>query len=458
MFKKSLSLTFFTLFFNSCVSMAPNLDLKNEDVVAKSFKNYQIADENQKISLDNFLIDENLKTIVNLALKNNKDLKIALLRVEESKSLYRIEESNLYPKIDANGNLSREKKDETIKNSYKATVGTVFELDLFGKNRSLNDEAKNSFFATQYALSSTKLALISQTINSYLSLATNLENLSLQKEINSNLNSVYELTLKKFQAGVISKEDVLSSLAMLKESQNQIISYENLVQIDINSLELLLGSNIDENLLPKNLKKDDSYLTLLNSGINSNILLNRPDIKELEYKLRAKNANIGAARAAFFPSISLTASTGFASSSLNNLFTSSNKFWQISPSINLPIFTAGENSAKLELSKTQKEIALNEYQKGIQTAFKEVNDALIVRKNIYTKLQNQKELTKAVLDAYNIALNSYKIGYGGYLNMLIAQKAYINSQKTLINTYLEELENRVEIFKTLGGNESINVK
>ena len=456
MFKKSLSLTFFTLFFNSCVSMAPNLDLKNEDVVAKSFKNYQIADENQKISLDNFLIDENLKTIVNLALKNNKDLKIALLRVEESKSLYRIEESNLYPKIDANGNLSREKKDETIKNSYKATVGTVFELDLFGKNRSLNDEAKNSFFATQYALSSTKLALISQTINSYLSLATNLENLSLQKEINSNLNSVYELTLKKFQAGVISKEDVLSSLAMLKESQNQIISYENLVQIDINSLELLLGSNIDENLLPKNLKKDDSYLTLIPSGINSNILLNRPDIKELEYKLRAKNANIGAARAAFFPSISLTASTGFASSSLNNLFSNTNKFWQINPSINLPIFTAGENSAKLELSKTQKEIALNEYQKGIQTAFKEVNDALMVRKNIYTKLQNQKELTKTVLDAYNIALNSYKIGYGSYLNMLIAQKAYINSQKTLINTYLEELENRVEIFKTLGGNEAIN--
>ena len=456
MFKKSLSLTFFTLFFSSCVSMAPNLDLKNEDVVAKSFKNYQIANENQKISLDNFLLDENLKAVVNIALEKNKDLKIALLRVEESKSLYRIEESNLYPKIDANGNFSREKKDEIIKNSYKATIGTVFELDLFGKNRSLNDEAKNSFFATQYALSSTKLALISQTINSYLSLATNLENLSLQKEINSNLNSVYELTLKKFQAGVISKEDVLSSLAMLKESQNQIITYENLVQIDINSLELLLGSSIDENLLPKNLKKDDSYLTLIHSGINSNILLNRPDIKELEYKLRAKNANIGAARAAFFPSISLTASTGFASSSLNNLFSNTNKFWQINPSINLPIFTAGENSAKLELSKTQKEIALNEYQKGIQTAFKEVNDALMVRKNIYTKLQNQKELTKTVLDAYNIALNSYKIGYGSYLNMLIAQKAYINSQKTLINTYLEELENRVEIFKTLGGNEAIN--
>ncbi|QKJ26029.1 RND family efflux system, outer membrane channel protein, TolC family [Aliarcobacter cibarius] len=452
MFKKSLSLTFFTLFFSSCVSMAPNLELSNDDSIPKNFKNYQQIDEKSDISLDSFLIDENLKSIVNLALENNKDLRIALLRVEESKSLYRIEESNLYPKIDANGSFSRDKKEEIIKNNYKASVGTVFELDLFGKNRSLNDAAKNSFFATQYALNSTKLALISQTINSYLSLASNLENLNLQKEINKNLSSVYELTQKKFNAGVINKEDLLSSLAILKESENQIIVYENLVQIDINSLELLIGSNLNENLIPKNLKKDDSYLALLKSGINSDILLSRPDIKELEYKLRAKNANIGAARATFFPSISLTANTGFASSSLNNLFSNPNSFWQLSPSINIPIFNAGENSAKLDLSKTQKEIALNEYQKGIQTAFKEVNDALIVRKNIYTKLENQKELTTTVEDAYKIALNSYKIGYGSYLNMLIAQKAYINSQKALVQTYLEELENRVEIFKTLGGN------
>ncbi|MCT7523238.1 efflux transporter outer membrane subunit [Aliarcobacter cryaerophilus] len=450
MIRKSISLVVLSMLFSSCVSLAPKLEINSDDVVAKSFKNYQIAEDNSNITLNSFLIDENLKTLVNLVLENNKDIKIALLRVEESKSLYRIEESNLYPKIDANGSFSRD-KEEIIKNNYKASVGTVFELDLFGKNRSLNDVAKNSFLATQYALSSTKLSLISQTINSYLSLATNIENLNLQKKIYENLSSVYELTQKKFTAGVIGKEDVLSSFAMLKESQNEIIAYENQIQIDINSLELLLGSTLDESLIPNSLKKDDSYLALVKSGISSNVLLNRPDIKELEYQLRAKNANIGAARAAFFPTIALTANTGYSSSSLNNLFSTPNSFWQISPSINLPIFTAGENSAKLDLSETQKEIALNEYQKGIQTAFKEVNDALMVRKNIYTKLQNQKELTASIEDAYNIALNSYKIGYGSYLNMLIAQKAYINSQKTLTQTYLEELENRVEIFKTLGG-------
>src|SRR5574344_610546 len=440
MIRKSISLVVLSMLFSSCVSLSPKLDINSDEVVAKSFKNYQIAEDNSNISLNSFLIDENLKTLVNLVLENNKDIKISLLRVEESKSLYRIEESNLYPKIDANGSFSRDKKEEIIKNNYKAAVGTVFELDLFGKNRSLNDAAKNSFLATQYALSSTKLSLISQTINSYLSLATNIENLNLQKKIYENLSSVYELTQKKFTAGVISKEDVLSSFAMLKESQNEIISYENQIQIDINSLELLLGSTLSESLIPNSLKKDDSYLALVKSGISSNVLLNRPDIKELEYQLRAKNANIGAARATFFPSIALTANTGYSSSSLNNLFSTPNSFWQISPSINLPIFTAGENSAKLDLSETQKEIA-----------FKEVNDALMVRKNIYTKLQNQKELTASIQEAYNIALNSYKIGYGSYLNMLIAQKAYINSQKTLTQTYLEEIENRVEIFKTLGG-------
>src|SRR5574344_1128372 len=331
MIRKSISLVALSMLFSSCVSMAPKLDINSDEVVSKSFKNYQIAEDNSNISLNSFLIDENLKTLVNLVLENNKDIKIALLRVEESKSLYRIEESNHYKKIDENGNFSRDKKEEIIKNSYKASVGTVFELDLFGKNRSLNDAAKNSFLATQYAQNSTKLSLISQTINSYLSLASNIENLNLQKKLNENLSSVYELTNKKFQAGVIGKEDVLSSFAILKESQNELLNYENLIQIDINSLELLLGEALSENLIPKELKKDDSYISLFNSNIKSEILLNRPDIKELEYKLRAKNANIGAARAAFFPSISLTANTGFASSSLNNLFSNPNSFWQLSP-------------------------------------------------------------------------------------------------------------------------------
>jgi len=451
MLKKSLALLTIPLFFSSCISMAPKLELDTSNTIPENFKNYEQATKTENMTLDSFILDEKLKKVVDIALENNKDLQIAILRVEESKYLYRIEDSNLYPKIDIDGNLSREKKDQVIQNNYKAGIGTVFELDLFGKNKSLSEMAKNSFFSTQYALNSTKLALISQVINSYLSLFSNIENLNLQKKINENLESVCELTEKKFQAGAISKEDVFSSLAMLKEGENELLNYENLIEIDLNSLDLLLGYKLPHELLPNRFKEDYNYLLLVQSGIKSNILLNRPDIKELEYKLRAQNANIGAARANFFPNISLTANSGFASSSLSHLFSSSNSFWALGPNINIPIFTAGENMARLDLSHTQKDIALKEYEKGIQTAFKEVNDALVIRKNIYLKLQNQKELTKALKEAYHIALNSYKIGYGSYLNMLIEQKTYINSQKTLVKTYLEELENRVEIFKTLGG-------
>ena len=449
MIKQTISLSFVAIFFSSCVSLAPKLELNKNEIIPNELRNSENSDKSSQITLDGFIENENLKNIVNLALENNKDIQIALLNIEASKSLYRIEEAQYFPTVDANGNLTRQKSDTGISNTYKANIGTAFELDLFGKIKSLNDIAKNNFLATKYATQSTKLSLISQTINSYLSLSANLYNLKLSKNVLKNLEEVYSLTQKKYEVGVITKEEVLSSYSVLKDAQNDILKFETQIQKDLNSLEFLTSSKIDLNSINDDFV-NEKYLQLISSGISSSVLFNRPDIFEAEYNLRAKNANIGVARAAFFPNISLTASTGYASSSLSNLFSGTN-IWQFIPSINLPIFNAGENMAKLDLSNTQKEIALKEYEKTIQNAFKEVNDALAIRKHIMQRVENQKELVKSLFDTYNIALNSYKIGYGTYLNMLIAQKTYINSQKTLIKTYLEELENRVEIFKTLGG-------
>ncbi|WP_418184774.1 efflux transporter outer membrane subunit [Aliarcobacter vitoriensis] len=449
MTKKIISLSFVTLFFSSCVSLAPKLEINKDEIIPKELKNSQNLSEYSKITLDNFIENENLRDIVNLALENNKDIQIALLNIEASKSLYRIEQSQYFPTLDANGNLLRQKTDLGISNNYKANLGTSFELDLFGKIKSLNDVAKNDFLATQYASKSTKLSLVSQTINSYLSLKSNIHNLNLSKDILKNLEDVYNLTQKKYEVGITNKEEVLSSYSALKDAQNDILDFETQIQKDLNSLEFLTSSKIDLKTINDDFTSE-KYLKLISSGISSNVLFNRPDIFEAEYKLRAKNANIGVARASFFPSISLTASTGYASSSLSNLFSGTN-IWQFSPSINLPIFSGGENMAKLDLSNTQKEIALKEYEKTIQNAFKEVNDALATRKNITQRVENQKELAKSLFDTYNIALNSYKIGYGTYLNMLISQRAYINAQKNLVKIYLEELENRNELFKTLGG-------
>ncbi|MBL3520151.1 efflux transporter outer membrane subunit [Arcobacter lanthieri] len=449
MIKKTISLSFITLFFSSCISLAPKLEINKEYIVPNELKNNEDLSEYSQITLDNFIEDESLKKIVNLALENNKEIQIALLNIEASKALYRIEESQYFPTLDVSGNFIRQKTDSAISNNYKANLGTSFELDLFGKIKSLNDVAKNNFLATKYASQATKLSLISQTINSYLSLVSNIYNLKLSKDILKNLEDVYTLTQKKYDIGMTNKEDVLSSYSTLKDSQNDILNFETQIQKDLNSLEFLTSSRIDLESINDNFV-NEKYLKLISTGISSNVLFNRPDIFEAEYNLRAKNANIGVARVAFFPSISLTASTGYASSSLSNLFSGTN-IWQFSPSINLPIFSGGENMAKLDLSNTQKEIALKEYEKTIQNAFKEVNDALATRKNIMQKIENQKELVKSLLDSYNIAFNSYKIGYGTYLNMLISQRTYINAKKNLVKIYLEELENRNELFKTLGG-------
>lgn len=448
---KYLYISLLALIFTAC-SMQPKLNLDEKELIQSSFKDYEKSDKKsfEKLDSSDFILDESLKKIVNLALLNNKDLNIALLKIDRAKALYGIETSKLFPSVNANGSLNRSDINNNISSKYEANLAASFELDLFGKNQSLNLAAKNSFLATKYAYNSTKLVLISQTISSYFNLLSNIENRNLATKILENLNEVYTLTSKKYSIGASSKDEMLASLASLKEMENRILDFENEIEKSINALELLISSKLPDDIL-KNSFLDSLYLKSLDYNIDSNVLLNRPDIKEYEFKLKEKNANIGAARAAFFPTISLTASTGYASSSLNGLFNSNNSFWEFRPSITLPIFSAGANIKRLKYSKVEQEIALKEYQRSIQTAFKEVNDALAIRKNIDLKVKNHKELLEALENSYNIALNSYKIGHGSYLNMLISQRAFINAKINHTNLYKDELENRVLLFKVLGG-------
>lgn len=448
---KYLYISLLALIFTAC-SMQPKLNLDEKELIQSSFKDYEKSDKKsfEKLDSSDFILDESLKKIVNLALLNNKDLNIALLKIDRAKALYGIETSKLFPSVNANGSLNRSDRNNNISSNYEANLKASFELDLFGKNQSLNLAAKNSFLATKYAYNSTKIVLISQTISSYFNLLSNIENRNLATKILENLNEVYTLTSKKYSIGASSKDEMLASLASLKEMENRILDFENEIEKSINALELLISSKLPDDIL-KNSFLDSLYLKSLDYNIDSNVLLNRPDIKEYEFKLKEKNANIGAARAAFFPTISLTASTGYASSSLDGLFNSNNSFWEFRPSITLPIFSAGANIKRLKYSKVEQEIALKEYQKSIQTAFKEVNDALAIRKNIDLKVKNHKELLEALENSYNIALNSYKIGHGSYLNMLISQRAFINAKINHTNLYKDELENRVLLFKVLGG-------
>jgi multidrug efflux system outer membrane protein len=414
-----------------------------------------------QIAWEEFVQNETLKKVVETAIKNNKDLKIALLNIQSAKATYGIANADNFPTVNANAEATHSKSinssnSTTIAHNYSANIGASYEIDLFGKIRSLNESALQSYLSTQFAANTAKVSLIAQTINAWLTLAIHNEQLKLSLETVDNLNKAYELTQKRFSAGVVSQSDVLDASALLKEAQINVISYNTMIKQDKNALELLIAQPLSEELLPKTFKEYENWLLVVKAGISSKVLLTRPDIIEAEYTLKAKNANIGAARAAFFPSISLTANTGIASKSLTSLFDGgAQNVWSFSPNITLPIFNAGQNSANLDYTYAQRDIALAQYEKTIQTAFKEVSDALATRATITEQIKKQEELIDAVSKSYTISLNAYKIGTGSFLNVLMAQRTLYSAQQTLIARYQEDLINRVSLYSALGGNEKV---
>ena len=466
MFKTNISIGLALILFTGCFSLEPKLEPLDSKVIPLEWNNPVQAKNEENLtqikpSWEDFVQNETLKKVVDLAIKNNKDLKIALLNIQSARATYRISKADSFPNVNANGDVSHARNinssnGTTTSHNYSANISASYEIDLFGKIQSLNESALQSYLSTQFAANTVKVSLIAETINAWLTIAIHNEQLKLSTQTVENLQKAYELTQKKFAAGVISQADVLDASASLKEAQMNVISYNTLIKQDKNALELLIAQPLSDELLPKEFKEYENWLMIVKAGISSKVLLTRPDIMEAEYNLKAKNANIGAARAAFFPSISLTANTGIASKSLSSLFDGgAQNVWSFSPNITLPIFNGGQNSANLDYTYAQRDIALNQYEKTIQTAFKEVNDSLATRAIINEQINKQKELVDAVSKSYNLALGAYKVGTGTYLNVLISQRTLYSAQQNLISKYQEDLTNRVSLYSTLGGNEKI---
>ncbi len=409
-----------------------------------------------------FVKNDKLKELITLALENNRDLKIAILNIESARATYRIEKAKYFPSIEAkvsntNARDVTSNNNTEISRTYSAKFGASYELDLFGKTRSLNDSALQSYLATKYAATSAKISLISEVINIWNTLSSNIEHLKLLENSIYNLKVASELTQKKFDMGIILIDDVFSSQTSLKETEVNLLNQLTTIEKNKNALELLVSTSIPNDLLPTGFKDTGNSLMLIQSGLSSEVLFSRPDIIEAEYNLKAKNANIGVARAAFFPSITLTADYGLASTSLSSLFNgNAQTVWSFIPSINLPIFKGGENKANLDYANAQQKIALAQYEKTIQSAFKDVSDALIERANISKQLNAQEDLVNTAQKSYEVALNSYKYGLGTYLNVLVAQKTLFDTQRVLVDTKLNELINRVSLYTSLGGNEKID--
>ena len=407
-----------------------------------------------------FFLDPQLQELINLALENNRDLRVAALNIEKARAQYQISRSDLLPKVDAvgSGNRTRLPGDlsgtgqSTTTHQYSVGLGvSAYELDLFGRVRSLKDQALEYYFSTEQARRAVQISLISEVAAGYLSLSADREQLQLTQETLKSHRKTYELTDRRFKAGVSSELELRQAQTSVDSARVDIARYTRLVANDENALRLLVGANITSELLTPRPMETLGVLKDLSTGLPSETLQQRPDILQTEHLLKSYNANIGAARAAFFPRILLVGSAGTASADLSGLFGDGSLTWTFAPKITLPIFDAGSNRANLKVAETNRDIALAQYEKTIQTAFREVADALAQRGTIDEQLDAQKSLVTATERSRQLSEARYLKGIDNFLNVLDAQRSLYSAQQNLIFIRLARLTNQVTLYKVLGG-------
>jgi multidrug efflux system outer membrane protein len=405
-----------------------------------------------------FFIDENLKQLIETALINNRDLKLAALNVERARGLYGIQRAELLPAVNGVGIGGKQHEGAALTEDGKSVTFEEYRLDLrvsswemdfFGRIRSLEDQALEEYLATEEARNSAQISLISALAQAYLTLAADREALNIANSTLETQQAAYDLMQQRYRVGVVNELDLRRVQTQVDIARGDIARYKQLVAIDENALTLLLGSPAQRPLLPNDL----SSVVLpkeMPSNMSSEILLSRPDILGAEHRLKGAYANIGAARAVFFPRISLTTAIGTASNDLSGLFESGSGTWSFTPQVSMPIFDARTWSA-LTVSRTDQEIALTQYEKTIQTAFKEVADSLAVAGTVEEQLSAQQSLFDALSDTYRLSNQRYTKGVDSYLGVLDAQKSMYAAEQGLVALRLAKLANQVQLYAVLGG-------
>jgi multidrug efflux system outer membrane protein len=422
------------------------------------------AKADQKATADihwqEFFVDQKLQKLIDLAIRNNRDLKVASLNIERSRALYQIQRNDLLPRIDATAgasfqripqDLSATGKSMTVE-QYSIGLGiSSYELDLFGRVRSLKEQVLEQYLSTEHAQRSVKISLISQVAAAYLSMAADRERLKLARETLTNQREAYKLVKSRFDAGVTTLLSLNQAQTTVDSARVDIARFTTLIAQDENALALVVGSPLPEELLPDSLSENLNELKDVTPGLPSEVLLKRPDILQAESQLKSANANIGAAEAAFFPRITLVSSVGFGSDELVGLFKGGAFAWSFAPRISLPIFDGGTNKSNLKVSEVDRDIAVARYEKTIQTAFREVADALAQRATIDEQLAAQKSLADATDESYHLSQARFEKGVDSYLSVLDSQRALYGAQLNLITTRLTRLANLVTLYKALGG-------
>lgn len=405
-----------------------------------------------------FFTDSNLRSLIELALANNRDLRVAALNVERVQALYHIQRSEQYPGVGVTASREFYRLPERMSPAGEAQIseqhvnlGSVaWELDLFGRIRSLKSQALEQYLATEQARAASQMAVVAAVANSYLALAADREQLRLAQETFETQQAYYDLIRRTREAGMASDLEVRQAQSQVEAARADIARYTGQVALDENALNLLVGAPVPANLLPGELDAD-RVLKDINAGIPSEVLLRRPDILTAEHQLKAAYANIGAARAAFFPRISLTAGAGFMSGDLADLYKFGNRTWSFAPNLVLPIFDAGARKANLEVAQVVRDAAVAEYEKAIQVAFREVSDALTLRGRLLEQERAQQALVESLEATYKLADARYKGGIDSYLSVLVAQRSLYAAQQGLIGLRQARLSNVVTLYKALGG-------
>ena len=404
-----------------------------------------------------FFTDERLQKIIETALNNNRDLRVAALNVEKACALYGIQRAELLPTVDAFGSGGKQREfinfsgdGQTITaEQYDVNLGLAWEIDFFGRLRNLEDRALKEYLATEEAHRSAQILLVSEVASAYLTFAADRENLQIAQSTLDTQQAAYNLIRRRCEIGLAPELDLHQVQTRVDAARVDVFLYTRLVAQDEAALNLLVGSPVPSRLLPADLNSV-SQPKEISAGVSSEVLLCRPDILEAEDLLKAANANIGAARAAFFPRIALTASAGTASDELSGLFKSGSDVWSFTPHAVMPVFDARVWSA-FNVSKTEQEIALAQYEKSIQQAFKEVVDTLAVQGTVEEQLSAQQSLVNAAAETYRLSNLRYMKGIDNYLGVIDAQRSLYVAQQRLVELRLTKIVNQVKLYAALGG-------
>ncbi|MCX7564021.1 efflux transporter outer membrane subunit [Xanthomonadaceae bacterium XH05] len=401
-----------------------------------------------------FFADARLQDVVALALENNRDLRVAMLNVERARAQYRIQRADRVPSVGVNAQMERIGADNPALESETYSVGlglTAFELDLFGRVRNLSQAALQQYLATEASQRSAQLSLVAEVAHLWLALAADRDQLRIAEATLATHEESLTLNQARRELGAVSQLVLEQTRTQVATARGDVARLSGQVQRDINALNLLAGVTLDSGLLPEGLSEDVVGLGKVPAALPADVLLRRPDLIAAEHRLIAANANIAAARAAFFPSIRLTGSFGTVSTELSGLFESNTTMWSFIPQINIPIFQGGRLRAALGMAEADRDIALAQYEKAIQNGFREVADALALSATLAEQVDASQALLDAAANAERLAQARHDAGLDSNLIRLDAQRTLYAAQQQMVAVRLAEQANRVSLYKVLGG-------